>query len=658
MVEFRLHCELGDCPRPPACVELLAPPLGEMASFQDLVVECLAHRWVPLLRHADICRLLETCGSVRSGLDIPSVWQEVACVWKCVAPGCLGLEGGRSPRSAKSDCVPWRKVCANHEQLQRAWRGSPTSMRLDVRAELRSQKLEDLDVLIVEFLAGDSALALGHTKGAISIWQLGSFSDHAVGTPTAPLQALVMGVIQTTRRHDIQNLAVSPPPSAQPAVLLLGGSVWLAAAVGTSAYVWESSGRAEEDRPAAALSTWELRATLRHGALFTASHHAVWSVRLSDTAIQGQGQDSMRRAVTVGEDGVFRAWHFGGSAGLGGELLWQHDIGDARQAVVALLGVGGCLAAITRADQRSLQLFHTDTGVLIETICGVWPSGRSSLPQSAAYDVCNHLAIFSSIDDCGDGALALVDLSDRAAAAAAGSYAGPWGEADEASAGCAAEAAGGPWAASRVVPIDGPLAGPGRVLRLALAVPAAGVVVAVVHEGDPSVMLEVWDKTAALEGHCAGRVASARFRGRVPQFLGNPRLVAAGGRRLVLLDPAALRTKGELRLLEWRPAAKASLAKSPSESSLLASPLVSPGGSTWYVRRRSTRFLSWTSVGGGSSDQLPQPTTSAASAASPQGCGCVAGLRRLTRSLLGTPQSPVRAPHRRRPSCRLLGRGG
>jgi len=446
----------------------------------------------------------------------------------------------------------------------------------------------------------------------------------------------VTGVFHTSRRHDVQDLAVSPPPAAQPAVLLMGGSVWLAGAVGPAVYVWESAGLPKEGRPEAALATWELRATLRHSSFFSASHHAVWSVRLGDGPPPGKSDE--RRAVTVGEDGIFRAWHFGGEAGLEGQVMWQHSIGDARQVVVALLGSAGCFAAIARADQRSLQLFQADTGHLLETIHNVWPAGARSLPQSAAYDTCSQVAMFSSISESGDGALALVDLAESpcltrlktgsremphmssevressprsvAHSSEGGAHASPPGpmiDSREAVSPCSAHSA-------RVAQVEGPLAGPGRVLRLALAVPAAGVVVAVVHEGDPSVLLEVWDKTAALE---SGRAGCARFRGRVPPFLSNPRLVAAGGRRLVLLDPAALRNRGDLRILEWRPAA--------SERQL------GPGGTSEAAsdsprsplrRRVSTRLLSWYE------SSPPVPRT-------PPCCGCVAGLRRFVKDMFG-----------------------
>lgn len=298
--------------------------------------------------------------------------------------------------------------------------------------------------------------------------------------------------------------------------------------------------------------------------------------------------------------------------------MWQESIGDARQAVVALLGSTSCFAAIARADRRSLQLFEADTGDLLETVHGVWPAGARSLPQSAAYDTCSQVAMFSSISESGDGALALVDLAEPPSSSGAEAAASPPSPSVAAAATSAPRSLLGLSPASRparVAQIDGPLAGPGRVLRLALAVPAAGVVVAVVHEGDPSVLLEVWDKSAALE---SGRTGCARFRGRVPPFLSNPRLVAAGGRRLVLLDPAALRSRGDLRVLEWRAAAAGTAGRGAAASSKdgeEASPR-SP------LRRVSTRLLSWYE---GAS---PVPRT-------PPCCSCAAGLQRVARDLVG-----------------------
>lgn len=624
-----------------------AKPCENLLVAEALVREGLTHRWVPLLRHAEISRAIATCRIFRDSVGASVIWQEVARVWHC-APGAADLpspgpsgSSGAAAGSAGAGAAPWRLLCARHERLQEAWCGSPVAFRLNVRQELRRQKLEDLDVLIVEFLAGEEGLVLGHSRGAVSIWEIvpvvptsatATCSHSCVGgpSPSPALEARVTGVFQTSRRHDVQDLAVSPPPAAQPAALLLGGSIFLAAAVGANAYIWESAGTPQAGKDTAVLAAWELRATLRHSRLFPAPHHGVWSVRLCEGFVRGSDGacGKPRRAATMGEDGVFRAWLFGGNVGMEGQVIWQHSAGDARQVVTALLGAGGDVAVVARADQRCLHLWDTASGKALETVCGAWPSGAGSLPQSAALDSGGSVAIFSSITDAGDGALTLVDLSE---------VGGPVADAmdDE---GYSTDEPGwlgeGPTPqqqmARPVLRVESPLAGPGRVLRLAIPVPVAGALVAVVYEGDASVVLEVWERDAALNGGPSS--LGARFRGRVAPLFGNPRLVAVGGRRLVLLDPTTLRSQGELRLLEWRPRplAAAGTAGGGAAGSTRSGTTASPGGP--LRRRVSTRLLSWRGAPGD------------LDAGEWRCCGCAAGIRRVAARLLRARGAPAGSP--------------
>jgi len=502
-------------------------------------------------------------------VSTPAVWKHVVQAWQYTA--------GVAPFARRLDHqagVPWRTVCSLHERTWKAWRGAPVSRRFNVRKELRRQKIEDLDVLIVEFLAGGQGFVLGHSHGAVSTWELCQpmqGDTEADGSAAKP-EALVTGVFQTSRKYDVQDLCVSPPPAAQPSALLLGRSIWLASAVGQSAYVWESTGTKELGRPTSVLYDWTLRATLRHSRFMLAAHHAVWTVKLSDDC------DNERYVVTVGEDCIFRAWSFGGNDGLEGTLLWQHDVGDARQVVVAILPKAApCrntadealppgakdaprrnIAAVARADRRSLELFHLDTGEAMDTIAEVWPPVAGSLPQAASYDTCSFLALFSSITVDGDGALACVDLGPLKDLEAMQSQWTPAGSIStsplvrpEATPPASPPelVAPPPLSSPRVAQVVGPLAGPGRLLRFAVSIPTAEVLLAVVHEGDSREVLEVWENHAALAGE---RVGCACFRGRVPPMLGNPRFLAVGGRRLLLFDPTAFRTQGELRILEWQ----------------------------------------------------------------------------------------------------------
>lgn len=576
--------------------------------------EGLASSWVPYLGSADVTRLLLASRSWLEVVGSSTLWEEVAETWaytKFIYGGCLS-------RSR----VPWRRICALQERLVNAWRGTPASMRLDLKPELRGQKLADLEVMMVDFLAGDEGLVLGHARGGLSIWEICSPSQklqvapawEAGASASAPCTAKVLGFFQASKRHDVQDIAVSPPAASQPVALLLGHSVWLAAAVGPTAYIWESSGEIQAQRPVTALTSWTLRGMLRHDNLFPMPHHAVWSVRLCGSGCMDGSKPQL--AVTVGEDGFLRTWQFNepGSANSvpGGTLLWQCHVGDARQVIAAIIahppsGMDTSqeseqhgdqrefLVSVARADQRSLQLFEAKSGQVTETISNVWPNVGGSLPQAAVYDTCRQLVLFSSITETGDGALARVDLShqtpphqvlDPPASPAAMRL--PQAEGEEEPIAfpspsalhhlsafpspnvpplfspsnafdvfaspssslmdLSASSPRGSVRTERVSQVIGPLAGSGRVLRNILAVPAAGVHVAIVHEGQSMDVLEVWESWEAL----SNGPGQACFRTKLPPFLGNPRLIAVGGRRLVLLDPKTFMTQGELKVLEWR----------------------------------------------------------------------------------------------------------
>lgn len=564
-----------------------------------LLVHGVAHRWLPYLRSREICSLLTSSRVMREVAEEPSVWEEIARSWHfmnldlypavagsvCPATPSSGTKlCGLSPASV--DPLPWRRFCHQQEKLWHAWRGAPTPLRLDVRQELRHQRLSDLDVLLVEFLAGEEALVFGHSNGAVSTWELyqteadgaspgvdpapagdplsffPSPSSGSGSRPAAPaagretpsksgasrLQARILGVFQTSRKYDVHDLAVWPAASAQPSSLLFGHKVQLAAAIGPTAFIWESGDGdvaeavASDDwspsvhaRPTSALKSWRFRGALRHAELLASEHHIVWTVRLS-----GVLHGACCHAVTVGEDGVLRGWRLEERYGSDALCLWQHPVGDARQVVTAVLSLDlpcPAVAAVARADRRSLELVGMEAGEVVRTVHNVWPAVGESLPQTAAFDTSRLLALFSSITDRGSGAVTCFDLCAVASA---------HGEAEL----CYEQAA--PPSAPRMAKASTALAGTSRVLRLVLPVPAADACLAVVLEQSAKgslEVLEVWERFVSL-GEVPG---SARYRGRVPRTAANPRLVAVGGRRLALLDPRAFLHSGELRLLEWRP---------------------------------------------------------------------------------------------------------
>jgi len=496
------------------------------APFAEILHTCMLYTTV-----SEANRLSETSSALNRCVDASGDWAAIAFT-RCV----------RYPADPPDPPIrPWRVVCGLHERLWDAWRGTPHLHQVTVCDELRHDGLSNLDVLIVEFLAGEDAIVLGHSHGHLSVWE---FRSPRPQDGETALDAFVLGTLQTSGSFDVQDLHVCPSAASEPFALMLGRSVWLAAAVGPAVYIWESAGCARKGRQAAALKDWTPRGALRHAPLFPRAFHTVWAVRLCEA------NHEWRIALTVGEDGVLRGWRCG--HGDTGTLAWQCDVGDARQVIVSPLsppsqGDGRGLAAVARADHRSLQLLDVDTGEVTDSIHGVWPDVTGSLPISATCSTCANVVLFSSITERGDGALCGIDLRTRLDA----SRGQPW----------AVSKKGGPcictawdcdarWETSQmeVEPIVGSLAGPGRVLCFALPVPAVQAIVAIISDGTPSKSLEVWE-SSAVRGLGFG---GACFRGKVPSFAGNSQLVAVGGRRIVLLNPRALLEKGKLNVLEWR----------------------------------------------------------------------------------------------------------
>jgi len=609
------------------------PAMASTLTLDALADGGVSRCWLSCLSSVDLLELLPVCHSFKVVADCSSVWREAARLW--------GYDGDASwqehwPRgqceSSSSDKQPWRAVCALHERLWKDWRGGPASLRLNLREELRRQRIADLEVLLVQFLAGDEAFALGHSNGAVSLWRLRSCIVDQDGMSPPPPRAEVLGVFHTSRSHDVQDLSVWPSPVARPGALKFGGSVWLAAAVGPTVYVWESargnrscaavasgaggkrSAACGGKDPPDALAEWSHRGALRHARFVADARHVVWSVRIGNC-----DQADSCRAVTISEDFILRAWRFGagrgdvGSHGLDGVMLWQCEAGDARQAVAMILpappvpkpadflqysepfGRGQGMVALARADQRSLQLLELETGVVVETVDNVWPSAAGSLPQAAAYDACGMAALFSSILESGDGTLAWVHLAALQAPTAP-RLSNARQHCSSLPAGCGSSTSTGTaplsHASRRVSRVVGPLAGTGRVLRMALFVPAADILLAMVQDGSPTDVLEVWERRVAFGGHPqvggggegddgeassrvgnggAGGATAAHFRGRVPPFLGNPRLMAVGGRRVALLDPVAFLSTGELRILEWRAAGRRNAQQCPTKARRLSS---------------------------------------------------------------------------------------
>eukprot|EP00929_Paragymnodinium_shiwhaense_P098903 TRINITY_DN6042_c0_g1_i1.p1 TRINITY_DN6042_c0_g1~~TRINITY_DN6042_c0_g1_i1.p1 ORF type:complete len:734 (+),score=109.53 TRINITY_DN6042_c0_g1_i1:109-2310(+) len=650
-----------------------ASQLTRKVTLSELLADGVKHRWLPCLGLFELLALTQSCASVRDGIESPLVWEEVARSWRLV-----DAENDREATPG-ADPPPWRSICMFHEKMWHAWRGSPTSMRLNLREELRRQRIADLDVLIVTFIAGEDAFALGHANGVVSIWELcrdeyqlvgssaGSAAPNSIGStlqdgsalpspqsPVSPgsgaaeddgspserhtfqargadtsnsrsptawdgrtgdhprsplatpksspaygaagrpgvtsrsssLNPRVLGVFHTVRSDDVEDLAVWPPAVSEPSATALGHSIWLAAAVGATAFVWQSAGDTtaawETGRQVGfstrALTQWKFRGALRHSRLFNTRHHFIVSVRLGTCATGSAACN----AVTISDDCWLRAWQFGASEDgcADGTLIWQLAVGDARQAVVAILSrppsadhIGDVLA-LARADRRTLQFYDYDSGKeAAQPVDGVWPRGSSSMPQAATYDTSGLKAFFSSITEAGNGALTCVDLASRLADAAAFDSDTAVAAASEAVAGSADVEDG---CLSKVL---GPLSGKGRVLRMAVAVPPADAIVAVVQESlaGPVDLMEVWEREKAFgevqvaaasceplvcasplppgcgsEGSTPALPTTACFRTKVPHAFANPRLVGVGGRRMILLDPSVVAMHGELRLLEWR----------------------------------------------------------------------------------------------------------
>eukprot|EP00928_Gymnodinium_smaydae_P022010 TRINITY_DN18620_c0_g2_i1.p1 TRINITY_DN18620_c0_g2~~TRINITY_DN18620_c0_g2_i1.p1 ORF type:complete len:668 (+),score=67.78 TRINITY_DN18620_c0_g2_i1:38-2041(+) len=604
-----------------------APPRG----IEGLLFPGISHRWLLSLSASDLAGLAGASRRLGDAVACPCLWEDAAQTWSYTRhlPVQAAAAAGASEMSGETVEVPWRAICTQHDRIWHSWRGAPKTLRVNFLDELRHQRIADLEVLLVEFIAGEEALALGHSHGVVSVWELVE-CDNA----TKPLHARVLGVFHTTRSYDVQDLSVWPSPLSVPAALALGHSIWLAAAVGTTAFIWESTGSPSLDSPRASLARWTNRGALRHRSLFLSSHFVVWSVRLCHT------DAAVCRAVTISEDRILRAWRFGGtSAGepsLDGEVLWQCDVGDARQAAVALLPspradgnicdedkiarvsrqLYCAIAAVARADQRSLELLDIETGTLLESIGGAWPPVAGSLPQTALYDTRDLVAAFSSITESGDGTMACVHIGDGEFLSRPSTFDGADATLVTSMSTRSTDDHGTTLVLTppRVWRVQCPLAGVGRVLRQAIPMPVADAILAVVHEGDPLDLLEVWERKGALGEHAPNTpddvfggekippvAASAQFRARVPPYVTNPRLMAVGGRRLALLDPTSFLNLGELRVLEWRPRRHQLMEEA-----------------TWSKASRLSRKLSWLS---------PSMRTENSGSGHTLLCGVLTGLR-------------------------------
>lgn len=559
------------------------------ASVQNDLPEEATQRVVLNLSVVEALCLSQCSQALKEQVDTPIVWRNVL----------QGLMRARHLRPTAADDTKfraeggsWRSVCCMYEQLWHAWRGSPSLHRLDIRAELQRHRLADLDPLQVIFLTPD-VLAIGHSKGAVSLWELvkldaendsRSFPDapspygHPVSPPpslgqlfptdsqerspvsstpsTASLSKLsspncptrcsaqVLGIFQTTTRFEVQDLTVYPPAAAEPAAVLLGQDLWLAAAVGPHAFIWQCENDSLHPMdPSDKFKNWSFRGTLSHSRYFSHNHHVVWSVRI------GGGVGRQRQLITVGEDCLLRAWSVGAGDKLEGELLWQQEVGDARQAVAEIMPWQttrcGSAAVVARADTRTLQAFDMDSGRLLGVVDTVWPGVNNVLPQTATLDSSCLSGMFSSMTSDGDGLLKHIDLE-------------PFVRQLQAQAQAEAVLR---WDAERDSTELKTMAGDSRVPRLLLSVPAADILVAIVSECQRVEILEIWERRRILH-QCMDSMGVQNgngprlYRGRGRSFWGNPKLMTVGGNSIVLLDPSLFTRKGELMLLEWRPKSK------------------------------------------------------------------------------------------------------
>eukprot|EP00746_Dinoflagellata_sp_MGD_P020945 gnl/MRDRNA2_/MRDRNA2_14883_c0_seq1.p1 gnl/MRDRNA2_/MRDRNA2_14883_c0~~gnl/MRDRNA2_/MRDRNA2_14883_c0_seq1.p1 ORF type:complete len:582 (-),score=83.12 gnl/MRDRNA2_/MRDRNA2_14883_c0_seq1:6-1553(-) len=489
---------------------------------------------------------------------------------------------GLSPNHGPDFIPDWRFICAHHERIGSAWRhGSPVLQRLTLREELRMHELSDLEAVSITFLSGGDAFVIGHTHGVLSLWNvstvLGANSfltqppsdahlppvpsdSHAdrersdsdlsgrsrklsdVGIDTSGLQAHVIGVFKTCWSFDVHDVAVAPSVVAHPSTVHLGRSVWIAAAVGPSVFIWESINPYEKGK---ALGAWELRATLKHSKLFRTEHEMVWSVKLCESCPE------QRRAITCGEDAALRVWRFDESEPI---VLWEMSIGNPRQAIVCFLpgppswsepdsdvhsrfnnaeeAKESLFVAVARADRRSLEVLNADAGTHVVKELQAWSREEDSLPQAGVFDPKALTALFSSVTQSLGGILSFLDLSP---------VIGNEG-CDEASIRpCLLREGAGAFTAA------------GRVVCGAFPVPVAQMLVAIVREDTSKVYLEVWDRMAALAPARGLGRPHATARLQVHSYLGNPRnLLAIGGNRVALLDPSEFLSSGQLRILEWK----------------------------------------------------------------------------------------------------------
>mmetsp|Transcript_10305 Transcript_10305/g.23233 ORF Transcript_10305/g.23233 Transcript_10305/m.23233 type:complete len:529 (-) Transcript_10305:85-1671(-) len=478
----------------------------------------------------------------------------------------------RLGRSCEDRCPRRRSKSTSDPKvakLRQDWRGAPQLHKLDVRRELRGQGLQhDLrdplvlathgipipfaprnpqdkrsDVAVetitsVEFLgsAGD-AFALGHSRGKVSFWRLAATSTKE----KSPYDAWVLGSFRMCRKYDVLSLSAATA-STQPreatetetAVAARGADleeeVWLALSSGPVCVVVECSG--------AVSGPWVppvCRAVLDHLPFLPRSDDEIFTVLLTRVG-------AVWRVLTVAEDGVLRVWelqkHRSKEAcneavaatedGWSQCLLWNLDIGDARQMRMSVLPAASpesrTLVAVARCDHLRLELLDLATGTKQGQAEQVWP--QDAMPQTIVFDTLGFRALCSSLTSSGVAVSKVVAIGEHPLEdAARDGLAAAEGEAD-----C-------------------PFSGVGRRLALALPVPAADVVIALVGLGGSHLLLEVWEGSDVFGGE--ERCGRACFRTRVPSTSVSSGLVAAGGCRLILLDPVALLTQGELRILEW-----------------------------------------------------------------------------------------------------------
>lgn len=571
------------------CLRLAAEPamsserLAKQVAIENFLDEVGAQSLILHLTVGDLVSLLQCSCVVKQQVDVSDIWSGFAQK--------RFLRGPSSTLYGTSG-VHWKAVCLFYDKLWHSWHGGLVPRRLRAAGELSQpscagRSLACLRLLQVVFI-NPRVLAIGHSEGVVSIWLLSSsehvrpyssmqhclkadsglqhkllrpplskyvppsFSQsleggepwhHACPPPiSSHPMAQVIAVLHTSEVHDVSDLVTYPVAAAEPAALLLGRTVWLAAAVGTQVFVWRSINSEAGCDPGDVFSNLRLHGIVDHSIVFFSQRDEVRKVRI-DCSVSSQ-----QYVVTAGEDGVLRSWHLGSSCiGEDTNLIWQQFVGDCRQVVFEILPLAiepyRSVVLLARADIRSFQVVDTVTGSMLSVLRDVWPAVAESLPQSAAFDLWRPSALFCAITNEGNGVLSHVDLRPLLI------------EFDSPE-------------SLHMVEITGTLAGSGRLLWAALPVPAVDMVVAIVNEGLRVETLEVWDWHSALDrSPCNGR-SRCRCHVCLGSHAGKHGLIAAAGLHVAVLNPDAFRHRGELLLLEWcidaaeqRPVALASSAR-------------------------------------------------------------------------------------------------